>query len=74
MEEHGFVESDIDRVAMEASAETLADLETLAFKHEIRREATVRELERRRKKRSKQMRLNSKTRALAKELPDEPSL
>jgi hypothetical protein len=39
MEEHGFVESDIDRVAMETSADTLAHLETLALKHEIRREA-----------------------------------
>jgi hypothetical protein len=55
MEAHGFVESDIDRVAMETSADTLADLENLAFKHEIRREAIVRELERRRKKRNKQL-------------------
>jgi hypothetical protein len=55
MEQHGFVETDIDRVAMEASVDTLADLESLALKHEIRREAIVRELERRRKKRSKQL-------------------
>jgi len=75
MAKHGFVETDIERVAMETSVDTLADLETLALKHEIRREAIVRELERRRKKRNKQMmRLNSKTRALAKELPEEPSL
>ena len=52
MEQHGFVESDIDRVAMETSANTLADLESLAFRHEIRREAIIRELERRRKKRN----------------------
>jgi hypothetical protein len=55
MEQHGFVETDIDRVAMEASVDTLADLEDLALKHEIRREAIVRELERRRKKRNKQL-------------------
>jgi hypothetical protein len=55
MEEHGFFETDIDRVAMETSADTLADLENLALKHEIRREAIVRELERRRKKRNKQL-------------------
>jgi len=52
MERHGFVESDIDRVAMETSANTLAGLESLAFRHEIRREAIIRELERRRKKRN----------------------
>jgi hypothetical protein len=40
---------------METSADTLADLENLAFKHEIRREAIVRELDRRRKKRNKQL-------------------
>ena len=55
MEEHGFVETDIDRAAVETSADTLTDLENLAFKHEIRREAIVRELERRRKKRDKQL-------------------
>jgi hypothetical protein len=55
LEKHDFVETDIDRVAMETSADTLADLENLAFKHEIRREAIVRELERRRKKRNKQL-------------------
>jgi hypothetical protein len=55
MKQHGFVEIDIDRVAMEASVDTLADLENLALKHEIRREAIVRELERRRKKRNKQL-------------------
>jgi hypothetical protein len=54
MEEHGFVETDIDRVAMETSADTLADLEKLALSHEIRRGAIVREVERRRKKRNKQ--------------------
>jgi hypothetical protein len=55
MEKHGFVETDIDRVAMDASVDTLADLENLAIKHEIRREAIVRELERRHKKRNKQL-------------------
>jgi hypothetical protein len=55
MEQHGFVEADIDRLAMEASADTLADLENLALKHEIRREAIFRQLERRRKKRNKEM-------------------
>jgi hypothetical protein len=55
MGQHGFVETDIDRVAMETSVDTLAELENLAFRHEIRREAVVRELERRRKKRNKQL-------------------
>jgi hypothetical protein len=42
MAKHGFVETDIERVAMETSVDTLADLESLAFKHEIRREAICR--------------------------------
>jgi hypothetical protein len=50
MEKNGFVETDIDRLAMETSVDTLADLENLALKHEIQRRATFRELERRRKK------------------------
>jgi hypothetical protein len=52
MEKHGFVEADIDRVAMETSVKSLADLENLALKHEIRRERILRELERRRKTRN----------------------
>jgi hypothetical protein len=72
MEQHGFVETDIDRLAMEASVDTLADLENLALKHESRREAILRELERRRKNRA-DPRLNGKVRALAKDLPEEPS-
>jgi len=55
MEQQGFLESDIDRIATETSVDTLADLENLALKHEIRRKATVWELERRRKKRNKQL-------------------
>jgi hypothetical protein len=47
---HGFVEADIERAAMEKSIDILTDLESLAFKHEIRREAMFRKLERRRKK------------------------
>jgi hypothetical protein len=50
MEKNGFVETDIDRLAMETSVDALADLEDLALKHEIQRRATLRELERRRKK------------------------
>ena len=55
MERHGFVETDIDRIATETSVDTLADLENLALKHESRRKTTVRELERRRKKHNKQL-------------------
>jgi hypothetical protein len=78
MEKHGFVERDIDRLAMETSADFLADLENLALKHEIRREAIFRQLERRCKKRNKEMHkadpeLNGQVRALAKDLPEEPS-
>src|SRR4029077_15823995 len=47
LKEHGFDEADIDRVAMEASADALASLERLALKHEIRREEIFREVERR---------------------------
>jgi hypothetical protein len=50
LEKHGFVEADIERIAIETSVDALADLESLAIKHEIRREAIVRELERQRKK------------------------
>jgi hypothetical protein len=75
MEKHGFVEADIDRLAMETSLGSLADLENLALKHEIRRERILRELERRRKKRNEKShradrRQNGKARA---ELPEEPS-
>ena len=37
MEQHGFVEGDIDRIATETSVDSLADLENLALKHEIQR-------------------------------------
>jgi hypothetical protein len=78
LEKHGFVESDIDRVAMETSVDTLADLEKLALKHEIRRQAIFRKLERRRKRRHGELsgadrRLNGKVRAPAKDLPEEPA-
>ena len=54
LSKHGFTESDIDRVAMEASLHTLATLETLALKHELRREAILCEVERRRECRTRQ--------------------
>jgi hypothetical protein len=78
MEKHGFVETDIDRLAMETSADSLADLENLALKHEIQREAIFRNLERRRKKRNKELHKagperNGQVRALAKDLPEDPS-
>ena len=50
MEKHGFVESDIDGLAIETAVDNLADLENLARKHEVRRHASFRELERWRKK------------------------
>jgi hypothetical protein len=50
---HGFGEADIDRVAMEASAPALTDIENLALKHELRREAILRELEERRERRAR---------------------
>jgi hypothetical protein len=50
LKKHDFVEADIEPVAIETSVDALVDLEGLAIKHEIRREAVVRELERRRKK------------------------
>ena len=79
MEQHGFVETDIDRVAMEMSVDTLADLENLALKHEVRRKATVRELGTPAQKTQQAIdeagpRLNGKVRVLAQDLPEEPSL
>ena len=78
IEKHGFVETNIDRLAMEMSVDSLADLENLALNHEIRREDIFRELERRREKRDEELhraapRLSGKVRALAKDLPAEPS-
>jgi hypothetical protein len=51
---HGFTETDIDRVAMEFSIDTLAAIENLALKHELRREVIMSELERRREHRARQ--------------------
>jgi hypothetical protein len=79
LKKHGLGESDIDRVAMEESAEALTALDNLALRHEVRREAIFRELERRRDRRSAQhraegsARLNGNIRVLAKERPDESS-
>jgi hypothetical protein len=53
MEKHGFVETDIDRLAIETSVNALADLNNLALKHEIQRKVILRELERRRKKKQR---------------------
>jgi hypothetical protein len=79
LKEHGFEEPDIDRLAMESSVDVLADLENLALKHEIRREAILRELEARREKRRRQQespgrqKLNGKVRSLGKDLTNAPS-
>jgi hypothetical protein len=78
IEKHGFVETDIDRLAMEMSVDSLADLENLALKHEIRREDIFRELECRREKRDRELhraapRLSGKVRVLANDRPAEPS-
>jgi hypothetical protein len=72
LKQHGFDETDIDRLAMERSVNTLSDLENLAFKHEIRREAIFWELELRREKREQRQRssaLYGRVRATAKNLP-----
>lgn len=79
LKKYGLSESDIDRVAMEKSVGALADLENLAFRHEVRREAIFKEVERRRDRRPAQQqvpdhpRRNGKARALANELPEKPS-
>jgi hypothetical protein len=54
LKKHGFTETDVDRVAIETSVETLASLENLALRHELRREAILCELERRRERRARQ--------------------
>ena len=62
---------------MEASVDTLASLESLALKHEIRREEIFRELERRREKREQQRqsvahpKINGGIQALTKKGPGE---
>jgi hypothetical protein len=84
LKEHGFDEADIDRVAMQASVDTLASLESLALKHEIRREEIFREVERRRERREQQSqsvvhsKINGRVQALVREPegaapPPEPS-
>jgi len=78
IQKHGFTEADIDQIVMETSVEILADLENLAIKHEIRREANIRDLQRRRKKGNTELhradpRLNGEVRALAKDQPEAPS-
>ena len=52
--ERGMTEADIDSVALELSADVLFDLERLAFRHELRREAILKELDRRREQRALQ--------------------
>jgi hypothetical protein len=79
LEEHGFDETEIDRLAMEASVDALARLESLALKHEIRREEIFRELERRRSRREQQRQsmanrqINGGVQTLAKRRLDEAS-
>jgi hypothetical protein len=79
LEKHGFAEAEIERVAMETSVDTLADIESLAFKHESLRQAIFRVVERRRKKKRYEEshranpRLTSKVRALANDLPEKPT-
>ncbi len=74
---HGFDEADIDGLAMERSVDTLAEFESLALKHELRREAILRELESRQERRRqpppRRGKLNGKVRALAQDLPHGPS-
>jgi hypothetical protein len=53
---HGFTEADIDHVAVEMAADTLAGLENLALKHEVRREAILTDLMRARERREKDKR------------------
>jgi hypothetical protein len=51
LKSYGHEVSDIDGVAAELSLKTLIGLENLAFRHEMRREAILREVERRREER-----------------------
>jgi hypothetical protein len=79
LKKHGFTETDIDRVAMESSIGALANLENLALKHELRREAILCELEGRRERRAQRQpptasrQLNGGGRAPAKGLSHESS-
>jgi hypothetical protein len=79
LKKHGFAETDIDRVTMESSVDTLTDLENLALKHELRGEAILCELERRRERRARQQlspasrRLDGDGISPAKGLPDASS-
>jgi hypothetical protein len=72
---HGFDEAAIDRVATQISMESLMSLEGLALKHEVRRDAILREVERRRDRRSGQRRRTDKpTQPNGKDLPQQPEL
>jgi hypothetical protein len=81
MKVHNVKESDIDMVAVQLAQGALADLNELTFRHEIRREAILREIERRREGRPAQRRAevpgraNGKARAQTaiEHLPEEPS-
>jgi hypothetical protein len=74
---HGFDEADIDGLAMERSVDTLAALENLALKHELQRDAILRELESRQERRRQpppgRGKLNGKVRALAEDSSHGPS-
>jgi heme exporter protein D len=75
LEQHGFDEAAIDRVATQISVESLASLEVLALKHEVRRDAILREVERRRDRRSGQRRRTDKpAQPNGKDLPQQPEL
>jgi hypothetical protein len=62
LKSHGHEVSDIDGVAAELSMKTLIGLENLAFRHELRREAILREVERRREERSNQQQASVRVR------------
>jgi hypothetical protein len=74
LNKHGITEADIDRVAMESSVDTLTAIESLALKHELRREELLCELERRRARRRPHeptpRQLNGERRAPAKDRSD----
>jgi hypothetical protein len=75
LEQHGFDEAAIDRLATQISVESLASLEALALKHEVRRDAILREVERRRDRRSGQRRRTDKpAQPNGKDLPQQREL
>jgi hypothetical protein len=73
LEKHGLDECAIDVAATRMSVGWLASFESLILKHEVRRDAILDQIERRREKRSARRGTNTAALANGRNLPQEPS-